>query len=94
MINIAYALEITGNINSSAVAINGNVSQSALSITGNFNMSNATATRYEGPYRVTPTLSAQELNTAGKIMNENVVVEKIPEYYGLITWNGSYLRVS
>ena len=94
MINIAYALEITGNIESSAFVIHGKVSDSALSISGQMELSNTAVSRYTGEYHVIPTLSAQTLNTAGKIMNENVVVEKIPEYYGLITWNGSYLRVS
>lgn len=49
---------------------------------------------YDGPYTVTPTRERQELPTAGKSLALNVVVEAIPPEYGLITYNGSSLRIS
>lgn len=49
---------------------------------------------YEGAYTVTPSSSEQTLLTKGKTMGSNVVVEPIPNNYGLITWNGSVLTVS
>ena len=52
------------------------------------------APTYQGPYTVTPTQSAQVLPTEGTRMAHDVVVEAIPSNYGLITWNGSVLRVS
>ena len=51
-------------------------------------------TSYEGPYEVTPTQEAQTLDTAGKLCSEDIVVNPIPENYGLITWNGVSLKVS
>lgn len=36
--------------------------------------------RYEGTYEVTPTVDAQTLPTAQKVMEEDVVVHKIPYY--------------
>ena len=51
-------------------------------------------TPYDGPYTVTPTRERQELPTAGKSLALNVVVEAIPPEYGLITYNGSSLRIS
>ena len=49
---------------------------------------------YDGPYSVTPTTSAQTLETAGKLMTEDITVGAIPSNYGLITWDGSALTVS
>ena len=52
------------------------------------------AERYEGPYEVTPTATAQTLPTDGLVMTADVVVQPIPSNYGLITWNGVALTVS
>lgn len=49
---------------------------------------------YDGPYSVTPSTSAQTLNTANKTLAHNVTIGAIPSNYGLITWNGSTLTVS
>jgi hypothetical protein len=49
---------------------------------------------YHGAYSVDPDTTEQVLPTAGKLMNQNIVVAPIPQNYGLITWNGSYLIVS
>lgn len=49
---------------------------------------------YTGPTTVTPTGTAQTLATAGRSLNQNIVVEPIPSNYGLVSWNGSVLTVS
>lgn len=49
---------------------------------------------YSGDYNVVPSQSPQILKTGGLMMTGDVVVEKIPDCYGLITWNGSFLKVS
>lgn len=49
---------------------------------------------YDGPYSVRPSPETQTLPTASRLMQYDVVVEPIPEYYGLIKWDGSVLRVS
>lgn len=49
---------------------------------------------YEGAYEVTPTQYAQVLPTSGRELSQDVIVNPIPSNYGLITWNGSVLRVS
>ena len=53
-----------------------------------------TAGAYQGEYEVTPSLEETVLITRGKIMTQNVVVNPIPSNYGLITWNGAFLKVS
>ena len=49
---------------------------------------------YDGPYTVTPGAEAQTLATNGKRMTGDVVVGAIPNNYGLVEWNGSYIRIS
>ena len=49
---------------------------------------------YTGPYEVTPSSEAQTLDTDTFYMNGNIIINPIPNNYGLITWNGSTLTVS
>lgn len=49
---------------------------------------------YTGTCNVVPKQVKQVLKTKGLTMLDDVTVEEIPNYYGLITWNGSFLRVS
>lgn len=50
--------------------------------------------KYDGQYSVTPSGDAQILATAGKLMTEDITINKVPGQYGLITWDGSALTVS
>ena len=49
---------------------------------------------YRGTYSVTPSAEQQTLATANRVLTQNVVIEAIPNNYGLITWNGAELTVS
>lgn len=49
---------------------------------------------YPGPYEVTPSSELQELNTVNQQMTQNVVINPIPNNYGLITYDGSIITVS
>lgn len=49
---------------------------------------------YSGPYEITPTQETQTLGTHGKLCNEDIVINPIPQNYGLITWNGYSIKVS
>ena len=49
---------------------------------------------YDGSYEVTPSEEAQVLNTKDKQTRENIVINPIPQNYGLITYNGSTITVS
>ena len=52
------------------------------------------APEYEGPYEFTPTEETQTVACAEKLTTENIVINPIPNNYGLITWNGSIITVS
>ena len=52
------------------------------------------ASEYHGAYNVTPSEQTQTLLTANRVLTQNVVIDPIPDNYGLITWNGSVLTVS
>lgn len=49
---------------------------------------------YHGEYDIVPTTEKQVLDTKFLTMADNVIIEKIPDCYGLISWNGSRLRIS
>lgn len=49
---------------------------------------------YTGQTVVTPSLETQILRTAQKSVLTDITIEPIPNYYGLITWDGSTLTVS
>lgn len=42
---------------------------------------------YDGPYTITPKNEAQKLNTKDMRMVEDVVIEPIPQEYGLVTYD-------
>ena len=52
------------------------------------------AESYAGAYTVTPSQTAQVLETAGLLMTDNVTVNPIPQNYGLITYDGYGITVS
>ena len=49
---------------------------------------------YEGAHEITPTEEVQILETEGKAVNENIVINPIPSNYGRITWDGRVITVS
>lgn len=49
---------------------------------------------YPGPVEITPSAEKQVLQTGGYRMTEDMVINPIPNNYGLITWNGSTITVS
>lgn len=53
-----------------------------------------TPAQYTGPTTVTPTQSEQVLHTQDLYVIDDIVIEPIPNNYGLITWNGAVLTVS
>lgn len=49
---------------------------------------------YEGVYEFTPSDVEQIAPTAGKLLSKEIVIKPIPSYWGKITYNGTYIRVS
>lgn len=49
---------------------------------------------YTGPLEVTPNEDTQTLNTAGKFMDDDIVVNPVPANYGKITRNDAFLTIS
>ena len=49
---------------------------------------------FEGAYEYTPSDEAQTIAINGLRATQNIIINAIPNNYGLITWNGSTLTVS
>lgn len=50
--------------------------------------------QYTGAYQITPTSQAQTIPIADLIAAQDIIIEPIPQNYGLIGWNGSFLTIS
>lgn len=95
--------QINGSINTGQT-ISGAISQKASvtakiavrrEINGKLSIPSAVGVNpYGGEYEVTPTREKQVLATSGRYLQKNVVINPIPQNYGLITWDGSTLTVS
>lgn len=49
---------------------------------------------YEGPYEFTPTRSTQIAHTSAARLSRDIIVNPIPQNYGLVTWDGSVITIS
>ncbi len=49
---------------------------------------------YEGSYSVIPSAETQILETKETWLSDNIIIDPIPNNYGLITWDGAILTVS
>lgn len=49
---------------------------------------------YEGTYHVTPAPETQILETRNRVLLERITIDPIPQNYGRITYNGSFITVS
>lgn len=49
---------------------------------------------YLGPYEFTPTEETQTVEIDGLKATDDITINPIPSWYGLITWNGSTITVS
>lgn len=55
---------------------------------------NIGAEKYDGPYEWTPSTEAQTVQISGKQATADIVIQPIPNNYGLVTYNGSTITVS
>ena len=49
---------------------------------------------YQGEYEFTPTTETQTVQTANKMLLENITINPIPSDWGHISWNGSVLTIT
>ena len=49
---------------------------------------------YDGAVSVTPSAETQTLRTENKSLMSDIIINPIPNNYGLITWDGSTITVS
>lgn len=73
-----------------------NIKQKPILITGTISaqIKTSAAALYSGPYIFTPTKEKQIIETNERHLQSDIIINPIPENYGLITWNGSILTIS
>lgn len=57
-------------------------------------VTNIGADKYDGSYEWTPSTETQTIPIDGKQATADIVIQPIPNNYGLITYNGSTITVS
>ena len=89
-----------GTLNGGKLTARGTMSGGALSARASFTggaltvPAEAGGIAYDGEADITPSAVEQRLETAGRMMREDIVIQPIPRNYGLITWNGTTITVS
>ena len=90
-------MNVRGNLSgvlSSGARLSGSLA-SAARLAGNLTVpSSAGHQVYDGPVEVTPGGTEQKLETQGKLLLQDIVINPVPSNYGLISWNGLGIRVS
>lgn len=81
-------------VSESEVSIPMEVSNDSQSVEMDMGAEIVMSPKYRGLYEFTPTNEQQIVKIEGKMAEENIVINPIPNNYGLITWNGSTLMVS
>lgn len=88
-----YKATVSGDITTAKHTISGQLHTTEISLTGALSI-NERYPAYEGDYTITPTQEAQVIEIEHKTARSNIIINPIPQNYGLITWNGSVLTVS
>ena len=84
---------LTGTLTSTGTVSGSLSSTPTLSVT--LTVPNAAGVpKYEGDYEFTPTSETQTVAIEGLMARHDIVINPIPQNYGLITWDGSTITVS
>lgn len=59
-----------------------------------YNITIIGADTYHGEYEFTPSSETQTIEIENKRAEHDIIINPIPNNYGLITWNGAVLTVS
>ena len=92
-INLPIIVPMTISDDAQNIAL-GVSADEAIAVALGVSVNTSAGEHYGGQTDFTPTAERQTISTAGLILDEDIYVEPIPQNYGLITWNGSYIRVS
>ncbi len=92
LIPIVVPMQIAESVQSFPLGVSENSEEVSLGL--GIAVNTVAGEHYEGATHFTPTAEAQTVHTAGMIVDEDIVLEPIPQNYGRITWDGASLTVS
>ena len=49
---------------------------------------------YQGTYEFTPGDEEQTVQTEGRVLLQDIVIHKVPQNYGRVSWNGSVISIT
>ena len=62
-------------------------------IRSNLTIASSDRNTWKGAYSFTPTQQNQYVPVSGLVMEHDILIEKIPDYYGRIIYNGSKIKI-
>ena len=89
---ITVPLTIAESAQQVALAIATDIEQIALGIATPIQV--ITGEHYHGATEFTPSAEQQVIHTEGLFVDDPIIIEPIPNNYGLITWDGRTITVS
>ena len=89
---ITVPLTIAESVQQVALAIATDIEQIALGIATPIQV--ITGEHYHGATEFTPSAEQQVIHTEGLFVDDPIIIEPIPNNYGLITWDGRTITVS
>ena len=87
-------LDIRISVNRTAPDIQMNVDRAARTVDMSVSRGGTYYPTYDGPVTFTPSAEAQTVATQRTVLLENIIINPIPNNYGLITYNGRNITVS
>lgn len=91
---IPITVPVTISANRTTIPVTIGASGSTVPITFGYNVTIIGADTYHGSYEFTPSQEAQTIPIENQRAEHDIIINPIPNNYGLITWNGAVLTVS
>ena len=86
------SINVSITTNSKAIDVSGSANTKAISV--NVDKGLPTFPEYKGETTFTPSQHEQTVQTKNTLVQSNITIKPIPNNYGLITYNGSFITVS
>lgn len=84
--------KITGSLTAPKILMG--ALSSAGTLDGSLSIPASASQPYDGEYEFTPTINTQVIEIEHLEARQNITINPIPQNYGLITYNGTTIRVS
>jgi len=87
-------IPMTVSVNSVTVPVSMTTNSQVFDVAAGAEFNVSTYPDYAGEYEFTPSSTPQTISTRDMVVHGDIVIDPIPNNYGLITWDGTTITVS